>query len=292
METIKDFSDPKELFTWLVNPSTSNHYYFRGINRLEQMYPTIMRINGQDLSFVEDNILQEFMRYGSSLIGSTNNAFDCVAYAQHFGLPTRLVDWTRNPLVALFFSIYNAQNSDNQYTQLLLVPCKNTMPIYEPVHRQTWNELELSYRNPIRDYLKFIHQIDEGLFAELCISTASLDDMKNTTLEDYSKNIKENDAAGMMIMIDTQYSNPRILAQDGLFYMPRRLVKGLIDKEYSASGVTDIKVPVSWRLQLLDMMKCVGISKYRLFFDLQTICGYIVDQVEDSIEEIDKELTV
>lgn len=123
----------------------------------------------------------------------------------------------------------------------------------------------------------------------MCIAASRfLDGMGDTSLEQYTKLIKDNDAAGLMIMIDTQYSNPRILAQDGLFYMPRKLDKVLIDREYAASGVVEIKIDVTWRSQLLDMMKCVGISKYRLFFDLQTICSYIVDQAEDSIEQFEE----
>lgn len=93
---IKDIRDK------LLDEGSSGHLFFRGqCNANWDIRPSIFR---NSLISIEEEMIEKAISRVPYEFLNCNSAFDELTKLQHYGLPTRLLDVTMNPLVALYFA--------------------------------------------------------------------------------------------------------------------------------------------------------------------------------------------
>lgn len=103
--TINDLADLYEVIGRYGNSGFSGFVY-RGVKAAEyELIPSVGRLRtfkGESFSLRDErHMLDTFKREAIPYLAvRPANEWEWLAIAQHHGLPTRLLDWTRNPLAA------------------------------------------------------------------------------------------------------------------------------------------------------------------------------------------------
>ncbi len=262
LKLIKSISDPERTI-FFRGHSDSNY----------SLLPSIMRSN----KWLE----HECDLYNELTIECPNDFSKCKSHLdilvemQHYGLPTRLLDVTKNPLVALYFACVDSPNTNGE---LVVFDVKNStikfpgsdtvsilasLPLFQnDMKNHFW---ELSHDHEISD-VEFNQGIDR-LLHEVKLEKPA-----------FREQVNREDLLNCFF-VQAEKKNSRIIKQDGAF-----IICGLIDMEhnvindyrYNENGKTQIYIiHHKKKHEFLEYLNAFSINKAQLFPEISDVASHI-----------------
>lgn len=142
--TTRPIKKVSDYVDYISHEIVEKQWIFRGHESYRfPLKPSIARIKPKEetIQSMEGKMLEELQRRYLNLPG---DGWGLLALAQHHGLPTRLLDWTQNPLAAMFFAVDKHSKSERSAVwayRYNLVATKNLDPftikkihVFHPAH--------------------------------------------------------------------------------------------------------------------------------------------------------------
>ena len=141
------------------NKQIREKYIFRGFSDVNQMKSKISRQFSEKESD-EFELIKKFEENGSLKLGQFNNPIDLVSAAQHYGVCTRLIDWSYSPLIATLFALYpNNLKEEHDYYGLTFTKVNDNLVLESLIENEELLSCSMSRR-----YLGMIQKLEELIY--------------------------------------------------------------------------------------------------------------------------------
>ncbi len=234
--------------------------FYRGVNNSDYcLTPKIFR--KRESRYNEREILLDYKQYLPQL--SPNYSFPkdvlkILADMQHQGIPTRLLDWTTSPLIALFFACEKT-NMEVDSKIFILNPWR------------LWKKIVLDGNKNINSDIHQIHIYTRALLSLYQgKSNYLIDEIVGVLKKEYSFEISKesfNDKFKIAFPFVSSFSNDRIVAQKGCF-----TIHGLNESsiECQEQGTLHkLIIAKSAKKKIIEELNLLGIDDYSVFPDYE-----------------------
>ena len=267
--------------------SVSSISFYRGQSDYE--WGLTPRLYREQLLEKESILISEFLRIAPHEFKHMGY-FDILVKMQHYGLPTRLLDTTLNPLVALFFACYgDAQKSKDG--SVALFP---NLPVFKPGSSPI--SLIMKYAFEYSGYSLDIQSFMQDVATSKELSSPHSMSYNTTDL------VLHTLVKVPFYAVLPTLNNQRILNQDGSFFVFGMKVKkveksqnpGTYNKVYYNFDTIEydnmveklwpksklLKIPYSKKDSILEELEYIGITKNRMFPELEYQSEFITNLIK------------
>lgn len=249
---------------------TDKQVYFRGHSKCSyRLTPSVYRNRGWIEN--ESTMLKEvILRCPDDFAGSIST-FQSLVRMQHYGLPTRLLDLTSNPLVALYFACQVHKDDDEDAEVIALGFDVGQVKYFDS---DTVSVIANLSRRPSSFAVPDAAEI--GPFNECDEIKLLLHDVRQDRPH-FDPKIRRDDLM-RVICVRPRLENPRIIRQEGAFL--------LFGCDGQKNRPAELPVPVilarliinrNEKQELLDQLETLGISRATLFPEIDEVASYVRD---------------
>ncbi len=242
VERILEIKAKHRPVTWYRGHSDANY----------RLVPTIgrpYRYNGKKITFSAEQerlLLHRFRRRIYPIAGRILNEWEALLLARHHALPTRILDWSRLPLVALYFAASQRQDLDGDVWAMVRFE--------DEAH--DLDILDLSTRNPGHSPLT--------MFSPPAKRRAGV-------------------VVDAVKIVHPFYNSPRIVSQDGVFTLhsdPRRPLEDYANQRFHDDRLDIghlIRIPIvaKAKCSLVVQLDTFAINRRTIFPDLDGIAQHL-----------------
>ncbi|WP_271078211.1 FRG domain-containing protein [Aurantiacibacter sp. MUD61] len=190
--------------------------WYRGVNNVaHDLTPSIIRLTKKptekEVVELESAIFSAFSQRSPPFVEKDfPTSWRTLFFMQHYGIPTRLLDWSESPFVALYFALSNVERTNAG------VPKKDVAVwMCDPIG---WNRGALSHIS-----------YQGGILDEQCEEVKS-----------YEPSVKHDHRWTMPVMLHGTHNSARIVAQRGVFALFGKGLKSMEDVSKSDAFADDV----------------------------------------------------
>lgn len=255
--------------------------YYRGHSKSSyQLEPSVYRNSGWIAN--EATMLKELILRCPNDFSGGISTFQSLVKMQHYSLPTRLLDLTSNPLVALYFACAAHPESDEDGEVIVLRYGINQVKYYDS---DTVSVIANLSRRPINFKVPLDGDVDTfngGENIKLLLHDVRQDKPY------FESKIRPGDL-GKVLCVKPKLDNPRIIRQDGAF-----LLFGVDGDKAKAASLEDnsvverIKINRDKKKELSTQLEALGISKATMFPEIEQVATHIRDSYTVPILDLNR----